>query len=74
MDGPLELGEETKLLLDSAFENYLCTSGYKPKSEKHFFFLAYHSSRNWATAPGVIQRGPKYAKEPSEGSELPPAS
>ena len=38
------------------------------------FFLATHAPRNWSTAPGVIPRGPKYAQEPWESSELPPAS
>jgi hypothetical protein len=34
----LEVGEETKLLPDSAFGNSLCTSAFKPKSEKNCFF------------------------------------
>ena len=36
----LEVREETKLLPDSAFGNFLCTRGYKPKSEKKLSFLA----------------------------------
>ena len=38
------------------------------------FFLASHAPRNWATTPGVIPRGRKYAQEPWKGSELPPDS
>ena len=43
------------------------------KKPKPSFFLASHAPWNWATAPGVIPRGPKYAQKPWEGSELPPA-
>ena len=39
----LEVGEETKLLPDSAFGNSLCTSAYKSNSEPPIFFLASHS-------------------------------
>ena len=35
----LEVGEETKFLPDSAFENSLCTRAYKPKLEKKMFTL-----------------------------------
>ena len=30
--------------------------------------------RNWAIVPGVTERGPKYAKEPYKGSDLPQPS
>ena len=46
----------------------------RQNQKKTSFFLASHAPRNWATAPGVIPRGPKYAQEPWKGSELPPAS
>ena len=52
----LEVGEEAKLLPDSAFTNSLCTRGYKPKSEKPSFFLVslekvqnYPQLVKWAT-------------------------
>ena len=35
--------------------------------------MAFHAPWNWAIAPGVIPKGPKYAQEAWEGSELPPA-
>jgi hypothetical protein len=52
----LKVGEETKLLTDSAFGNSLCTRGYMPKSKKpFFFFLASHAPWNWATTTNPWQ-------------------
>ena len=51
---------------------YLVISSQNQK--KPFFFLASHATKNWAIAPGMIPRGPKYAQEPWKGSDLPQAS
>ena len=60
----LEVGEETKLLPDSAFGNFLCTRAYASQSQKNPpFFLAFHTPRNQATAQGVIPQEHKKCSE-----------
>jgi hypothetical protein len=49
----LEVGLETKLFPDSALGNYLCTSGYKTKSEKKNSFFS------WPPMPLEIELLPR---------------
>jgi hypothetical protein len=48
----LEVGVQTKVFPDLSLENSLCNGGYKTKSEKPLFFLAYHAPRNF----GIVKR------------------
>ena len=43
------------------------------QNQKKTLFIS-HAPRNWAIAPVVSPRGPKYAQEPWKGSDLPQAS
>ena len=50
----------------------LAKTYYPPQSKVIISLrLVQNACRNWAIAPGVIPRGPKYAQDPLKGSDLP---